>query len=166
MRYHLKERAWSLREAFVVRDDKGHPVFEIRGKFFHFGDDLIMHHRQSRQDVIRIKQRLLSLRPSYDIYSGGQHVANIHEQFRLFGERFQIKGDHGMLLHVNGDIWRWNFSISDARGNLLGRVGREFSLFRDSYAIDIAQGVDDAIIIAVAVVIEMVKEHHEKRDKD
>jgi uncharacterized protein YxjI len=163
MRYHLKERAWSLTEAFLVRNDAGKPVFDIRGKFFHIGDDLVLYDHQSRQELIHLKQRLLSLLPSYDIYRNGQHLANVHEQFRFFGERFQIKGEHGMVMHIDGDIWNWNFSISDAAGNLMARVGREFSLFRDSYAVDIAQGVDAAFIVALAVVIEMVKEHHEKK---
>jgi uncharacterized protein YxjI len=37
-------------------------------------------------------------------------------------------------------------------------------LFRDSYAINVAQGVDAPFIIALAIVIEMVKEHHEKKE--
>jgi len=29
MRYHIRERAWSLTEAFVVRDDAGNAVLEV-----------------------------------------------------------------------------------------------------------------------------------------
>jgi uncharacterized protein YxjI len=36
MRYHIIERAWSLPEDFVVRDDDGSAVFEIRGAFEDF----------------------------------------------------------------------------------------------------------------------------------
>jgi uncharacterized protein YxjI len=70
-----------------------------------------------------------------------------------------------MVLHIDGNIWRWNFTVSDSNGNLMGQVSRQFSLFRDSYAIDVARGIDAPFIIALAVVIEMVKEHHEKRKK-
>jgi uncharacterized protein YxjI len=165
MRYHLKERAWSLTEAFVVRDDARHEVLDIRGKFFHIGDDLVMHDRRTGQEVLHIKQRLLSLRPSYDLYRQNQHLANVHEKFlQFFGERFQIKGEDGMVLHIDGNLWNWNFSISDQAGNLLGQVNRQFAIFRDSYVVDVAQGVDAAFIIGLAVVLEMVKEHHEKRD--
>ncbi len=164
MRYHLRERAWSLTEAFLVRDDTGNAVFEIRGKFFHIGDDLVMYDRYSGQPLVHIKQRVLSLLPHYEIYRGGQHWASVHEQFRFFGERFRVEGGNGMVFHVDGDIWRWNFMILDHAGNLMGRIGREFSLFRDSYAVDVAPGVDAPFVIALGVVIEMVKEHHEKRE--
>jgi uncharacterized protein YxjI len=166
MRYHLRERAWSLTEAFIVRDDAGRPVFEIRGKFFHIGDNLMMYEHHSGQPVVQIKQHVLSLLPSYDIYRNGQHWARINEQFRLFGERFKIKGDNGMTFHIQGDVWNWNFSVSDDRGNLLGQISRKLSIFRDSYAIDVAMGVDVPFIIALAVVVEMVKEHHDKKKEE
>jgi uncharacterized protein YxjI len=165
MRYHLRERAWSLTEAFVVRDDAGHAVFEIRGKFFHIGDDLVMFDRQNGRELVHIKQRILSLLPRYDIYRDGQHWANIHEQIRLFGERFKVEGSNGMVFHVNGDIWKWHFTVTDNDGNLLGQISRRFSVFRDSYAVDVAAGVDAPFIIALAIVIEMVKEHHERKER-
>jgi len=164
MRYHMRERAWSLTEAFIVRDDAGQAVFEIRGKFFHIGDNLIMFDCQARQELVHIKQHLLSLMPCYDIYRNEQHWARVHEQFRFFGERFKVQGDNGMQFHVDGNIWHWNFTISDDNHNLLGEVSRRLSIFRDSYAINVAQGVDAPFIIALAIVIEMVKEHHEKKE--
>ena len=164
MRFHIRERAWSLTEAFVVRDDAGQPVFEVRGKFFHIGDDLVMFDIRTGQELVHIKQRVLSLLPHYEIYRNGQLWASMHEQFRLFGERFKIEGANGMTFHVDGDIWNWNFSVSDDNGNLLAQIGRQFSLFRDSYAVDVAQGVDAPFVIALAIVIDMVREHHERRE--
>lgn len=165
MRYHLRERAWSLTESFTIKDEKGHPVFDVHGKFFHIGDNLILTDRQSGQQLLQIKQKLISIRPSYDIYRNGEHWGNVHEQIHLFGERFKVQGENGMVFEINGSVWNWNFTISDPHGNLLARVGREFSLFRDSYAVDVAQGVDVPFVIALAIVLEMVKEHHEQHDR-
>ena len=162
MRYHLKERAWSLTEAFVIRDDANNPVFEVRGKFFHICDNLVMYDLDSGQELVQIRQQILSLLPHYEIYRAGQLWATMHEQFALFGERFKVEGSNGMIFHVNGNIWNWNFNVSDNNGNPLARIGREFSLFRDSYAVDVAQGVDAPFVIALAIVIEMVKEHHDR----
>ncbi|QBD82689.1 hypothetical protein EPA93_44670 [Ktedonosporobacter rubrisoli] len=164
MRYHLRERAWSLTEAFVIRDDAGRAIFEVRGKFFHIGDDLVMFDRHSGQELVHIKQRVLSLLPHYEIYRDGQHWASVHEQLRIFGERFKVEGGNGLVFHVQGDVWRWNFTVSDQIGSLLGQISRQFSIFRDSYAVDVAPGVDAPFIIALAIVIELVKEHHQKKE--
>jgi uncharacterized protein YxjI len=160
----MRERAWSLTEAFVIRDDAGNPVFEVRGKFFHIGDDLVMFDRYTGQELVHIKQRILSLLPRYEIYHDGQLWADVHEQFRFFGERFKVEGANGIIFHVDGDIWRWNFTVSDDQGNLLAQIGRQFSIFRDSYAVDVAPNVDAPFILALAIVIEMVKEHHERKE--
>ena len=165
MRYHIRERAWSLTEAFVVRDDSGNPVFEVRGKFFHIGDDLVMFDRYSGQELVHIKQRILSLMPHYEIYRNGQLWASMHEQFKFFGERFEIEGADGMVFHVEGDIWNWNFSVLDNYGNLLAQIGRQFSIFRDSYAVDVAPGVDAPFVVALAIVIDMIREHHEHKER-
>ena len=165
MRYHLRERAWSIREAFLVRDDNRNPVFEVRGKFFHIGDDLLMYDVRTGQQLVRIQQTVLSLLPRYQIYRNGQHWADIHEQFRLFGERFKVQGEQGIVFHIDGDIWKWNFRISDGNNNVLGYVNRQLSIFRDSYTVDVDPGVDAPFIISLAIVIEMVKEHHEKREE-
>jgi uncharacterized protein YxjI len=161
MRYHLRERAWSLTESFTIKDEQGHEVFEVRGKFFHIGDNLVLIDRHSGQQLLQIKQKLISIRPSYDIYRGGEHWGNVHEQLHLFGERFRVKGENGMEFEIHGSVQNWHFAINDAQGNLLARVGREFSLFRDSYAVEIAQGVDVPFVIALTIVLEMVKEHHD-----
>lgn len=164
MRYHLRERAWSLTEAFLVRDDRGHGIFEIRGRFFHIGDNLVLRDLATGQELVEIKQRLISLRPAYDIYRQGQHWANVYEQIHLFGgERFKVQGENGMVFHIQGNLWDWNFAITDNAGNLWATVGRQLSLFRDSYAVDVASGVDAPFIISLAVVIELVKLHHEER---
>ena len=165
MRYHIRERAWSLTEAFVVRDDSGNPVFEVRGKFFHIGDDLVMFDRYSGQELVHIKQRILSLMPHYEIYRNGQLWASMHEQFKFFGERFKIEGVDGMVFHVEGDIWNWNFSVLDNYGNLLAQIGRQFSIFRDSYAVDVAPGVDAPFVVALAIVIDMIRAHPEHTER-
>jgi uncharacterized protein YxjI len=160
----VRERAWSLTESFKVKDERGHEVFEVRGKFFHIGDNLIMTDRQSGQQLLQIKQKLISIRPSYDLYRNGEHWGNVHEQIHLFGERFKVQGENGMVFEINGSVWNWNFTVSDQQGNLVGRVGRELSLFRDSYAVEVPEGVDAPFIVALAIVLEMVKEHHEQHD--
>ena len=166
VRFHLKERAWTLTEDFIIRDDGGNAVLEVRGAFFHIGDDLRMYDRYSGQEVARIRQQLISITPSYAIYRSGQHWAEVHEQLiQLFGERFKVTGENGMVFHIDGDLWNWNFAITDNNGNLMARVGREFSLFRDSYAVDVAQGVDVPFVVSLALVLEMVKEHHEHHER-
>ena len=167
MKFHIKERAWTIREEFIVRDQGGAPVFKVKGKFFHIGDNLLIIDLGSHDEVAHIKQKVLHLKPHYEIYRNGEHWASMHEKLlHLFGERFKIKLENGTIYHIEGNIWNWDFTVSDDRGNLIAQIGRRISLFADCYGVDIAQGVDVPFIIALAIAIEMIREHESEKGRE
>ncbi len=49
MRFHIKEWAWSLPEPFVVSNDAGSTVFEVRGTFATIDDDLLVDHSTGQE---------------------------------------------------------------------------------------------------------------------
>lgn len=166
MKFHIKERAWTLREEFIVRDQEGTPVFKVKGKFFHIGDNLLIHDLASHEEVAHIKQKVLALTPHYEIYHQGSPWASMHQKlFHFFGERFKIKLENGSILHIEGNIWNWDFTVSDDQGNLLAQIGRRISLFNDSYGVDIAQNINVPLMIALAISIEMIREHQSEEEE-
>ncbi len=164
MKFHIKERAWTIREEFIVRDQGGQPVFKVKGKFFHIGDNLRLIDLASHEEIAHIKQKLLHITPHYEIYQNGAPWASLHEKLlHLFGERFTIKLETGEIYHIDGNIWNWDFTVSDERGDLLAQISKRLSLFEDSYAVDIAQGVNVPLMIALAIAIEMIREHESEK---
>ncbi len=167
MKFHIQERPLTLREEFLVRDQNGQPVFKVKGKFFHIGDNLRLLDLEERAEAAHIKQKVLALTPHYEIYQNGAHWASLHEKLlHLFGERFKIKLENGEVLHIDGNIWNWDFTVSNERGDLLAEISKRISLFRDSYAVDIAQGVDVPLMIALAIAIEMIREHQAEKERE
>lgn len=167
MKFHIRERAWTIREEFIVRDQGGRSVFKVKGKFFHIGDNLRILDAGSHEEVAHIKQKLLSLTPHYEIYQDGAHWASLHEKLlHFFGERFKIKLENGEMYHIEGNIWNWDFTVSNGRGDLLAQISKKISLFEDSYGVDIAQGVDVPLMIALAISIEMVRHHQSEKEKE
>ncbi len=167
MKFHIKERAWTLREEFIVRDQGGQPAFKVKGKFFHIGDNLLVIDQGSHEEVAHIKQRVIALTPHYEIYQNGAHWASLHEKLlHLFGERFKIKLESGETYHIQGNIWNWDFTVSNDQGDLLAQISKKISLFEDSYGVDIAQNVDVPLIIALAIAIEMIRHHHSEKAKE
>ncbi len=166
MKFHIKERAWTLREKFMVRDQGGRPVFEIKGKFFHIGDNLLLIDLASHAEAAHIKQKVLAITPHYEIYQNGAHWASLHEKLlHLFGDRFKIKLESGETYHIDGNILNWDFTVSNERGDLLAQISKRISLFEDSYGVDVAQGVDVPLMLALAISIEMVRRHEvEKKE--
>ncbi len=166
MKFHIKERGWTLNEEFIVRDQDGKPAFKVKGKFFHIGDNLEIIDLHQHAEAAHIKQKVLALTPHYDIYQNDALWANLHEKLlHLFGERFKIALDSGEFYHIDGNIWDWDFTVTNEHGDLLAQIGKKVSLFEDSYGVDIAQNVDVPLMIALAITIEMIREHHSDKSK-
>lgn len=164
MRFHIKERAWSLPEDFVVRDDDGSAVFEIRGAFVNINDDLVLIESSTRQELARahVKQHMPSLALHYEIHRNGQLWANMHDRFMFFHEDFKIETGDGSAMRVKGDTLRWNFSVIDQTGHTLAHIGHQYSMFPDCYAIEVAQDVDEVAMVALVIVMDMVRERQEQ----
>ncbi len=165
MRFHIKERAWSLPEPFVVSNDAGSAVFEVRGTFATIDDDLVLVDRSTRQELARahIRQHPLLLTLHYEIYRSGQLWASMVDRFRLFHEDFKIETGDGSVLYVMGDTLRWDFSVTDKARHPLAHIGRQYSIYPDCYAIEVTQDVDVIAIVALAIVIDMVRERQEQK---
>src|SRR5579883_1228301 len=167
MKFYIRERAWTIREELIVRDQNGNVAYKVKGKFFHIGDNLLLIDQRSHEEVAHIKQQVIALTPHYEIYQNGAHWASLHEKLlHIFGERFKITLANGEVLHIDGNIWNWDFTVSNERGDLLAEISKRISLFRDSYAVDIAQGVDVPLMIALAIAIEMIREHQAEKERE
>lgn len=163
MRFHIKERAWSVGGNFDIRDEAGNPVFAVRGKFLSVGDDMTLFDYRSGQKLVHMKQRVFSLRPKYNLYDGNeQPLGNITQGFSFLGERFKVVGTSGATLTIKGSVLGWRFNISDDSGRQLGEVSHQLSLFRDSYAVNVVSGIDPTFIVSLAIILERVKEKQKR----
>lgn len=161
MKYHIRQRAWTLREQFIVKDQSGAPAFRVKSRFFHIGDHLTIHDHHTHEKVARIKQHVFfHIKPHYSIFREKRRWAHLREKFFNWGgEHFKIKLTDGTFYHIEGDIINWEFTVSDENNNLLAAIGQRVSVLRDYYGVDVAQGVDAPSIIALAITMEKIRSH-------
>ena len=164
MRFHMKERTWDPPEVFIVRDDECSALFEICGEFANIDDDLVLIDRATAQELARahIRQHMPSLTLHYAVYRNGQVWAHMHDRFRLFHENFKIDISDGSTLRVRGDTLHWNFSVINETGQPLAHIGRQYSIFPDCYAIEVAQDVDAVGMVVLVIVMDIVRERQEQ----
>jgi uncharacterized protein YxjI len=109
-----------------------------------------------------VKQHMPSLALHYEIHRNGRLWANMHDRFRFFHEDFKIETGDGSTMRIKGDTVRWYFSVVDQAGYPLAHIGRQYSKFPDSYAIEVAQDVDEVAMVALVIVMDMVRERQEQ----
>jgi uncharacterized protein YxjI len=152
--YVIRERLFRLGEDSDITDEAGQPVLHVDGKV------LSLHHRLILQDpagreVGQVHRKLASLRPAYEITIDGKDVAEVRRHlFTPFGERFTIdvRGAGGM--EITGDLFSHEFTIG-RDGHTVATISRRWLSMTASYAVDVAPGQDDVLILASVLALDL-----------
>ncbi len=154
MRYLMKERLWGFGDDFKIQDMNGRDIFFVDGKAFSLGDKLSFQDMQGNE-LAYISQKLLSLKRRYEIYRSGQLFAEVQKEWTFFKDKFTVDVPGPNDYTVTGSFFDHEFNF-ERQGAIVAQVSKRFFNFTDSYGVDIVDGEDDIVILATAVVIDLV----------
>jgi uncharacterized protein YxjI len=158
----MRERILSWGDDFTIKDEDERPAFYVDGKVFSFGDKLSFRDRDGKE-VALIDQKLLSIGPQYEIVRGGKTVAVVKKHlFTLWRARFTVDVPGPGDLEATGNFLEHEY-IFERDGRDVARVSKKWLSLADTYAVDINDGEDDGLILASAVVIDLVS-HPDRKD--
>lgn len=161
MRYVMREKILGWGDDFTIKDELGNVAYTVDGKVFSFGDKLSFHDA-SGAEVARINQKLLSIGATYEIHRGSEHVATIKKaKFTFFRDKFYVDVPGPDDLEAQGNLLDHEYTFT-RHGNEVARVSKRYFSFRDTYGIDVNDGEDPVLILASAVVIDLVS-HEDKK---
>lgn len=164
MRFILKERIFSLRESYYIRNEQGDNLLEVNGRLLGIRDKLTLRDLQGNQ-VASVTKHLIALRPTYTIARPGQPDAVLKKDFiNILREGFSVDLEGGLPdLRIQGDIFEHSYTISQ-QGVAVAQVSKKWISLRDSYVVDIAEGADTVLLLACAIVLDRIT--HEEEDED
>jgi uncharacterized protein YxjI len=163
MRYLMKERILSWGDDFRIKTADGQDAYQVDGKVFSVGDKLSFKDMQGREVAV-IDQQVLSLGSKYEIIRDGKTVAVVKKHlFTLFRARFTVDVPGPDDLEAQGNFLDHEYTF-ERGGREVARVSKKWFSFADTYAIDIDDGEDDVLIIASAIVIDLVSHPDQKND--
>jgi uncharacterized protein YxjI len=157
----MRERILSWGDDFTIKDADGREVFYVDGKVFSFGDKLTFKDAAGHE-VAKIDQKLLSFGPQYEISRGGETLAVVKKHlFTLFRARFTVDVPGPDDLEARGNFLEHEYTF-ERQGREVARVSKRWFSLADTYAVDIDDGEDDVLILASAVVIDLVSHPDEQ----
>lgn len=162
MRYIMKQKFFSWGDDFYIKDEQGQDVFYVDGKVFSLGDKLSFQD-MSGNELAFISQKLLAWGPTYEIYRAGQLCAVVKKSlFTFLHCHFTVDVPGPDDLEAEGDFLDHEYAF--VRGvRPVASVSKKWFSWTDTYGVDIAGGEDDVLILASAVVIDMVCHGDDKR---
>jgi uncharacterized protein YxjI len=163
MRYLVRERLFSIKEDFWVTDERGNRAFYVNAKFLSLHHTLVLEDASGRK-LASIKHKLLTFTDAIDVEHEGRVVATVHRAvFSPLHHRSVIDlHDGGRKLEAVGNIIDKDFEIRDGR-DVLAQISRRWFRIRDTYGVDVAQGENDALIIAIAICLDRI--HHDEEER-
>lgn len=163
MRYVMKQKLFAWGDDFMIQDNTGNDKYFVDGKAFSIGNQLAFKDLRGNE-LAFIKQKVLAWGPTYEIHRGGAVVAVVKKKlFALLHHRFTVDVPGPDDLEAEGDFLDHEYTFRRG-GRDVASVSKRWFNWTDTYGVDIAEGVDDVLILAATVVIDMVCHADPKRD--
>lgn len=161
--YLIRERFFRLGEDSDITDEHGRPVLHVDGKVLSLRNRLVLRDPQGRE-VAQVQRKLVALVPTYQIALAGREAAEVRKHlFTPFGDRFTIDVPGPDDLEVEGDLLDHEFTIR--RGDqTVATVSKRWFSMRDTYAVDVAAGQDDLLILASVLALDLAEDEERTRD--
>jgi len=151
MKLYFKQKVFTLKQRSNIFDRAGNVLFTAEAEIISLGRKMHIYDDMNNE-VAFVQQRLLRLLPRFSVYTGGQHIADIVKEFTLLKPRYYIEG---LDWQINGDFFAHDYSISGA-GRHIASIHKRWMSWGDSYEIDIADGQDIIMVLAVIIAIDCV----------
>jgi uncharacterized protein YxjI len=154
-RYQLHEKLASIGDDFWIENGAGQRVYKVDGRALRIRETFKIKDLQGNE-VAEIQEKLVSIRDTLNIARGGQTIATVKKALvtPLRG-RFAVSVAGGADMDVQGNILVHEYKI-ERGGRGIAEVSKKWFRIRDSYGVDIQPGQDDALILAVTVVVDQM----------
>jgi uncharacterized protein YxjI len=159
--YLIRERFFQLGDDFDITDEEGRPVLHVDGKVMSLHNRLVLRDPAGRE-VAQVQRKLISLRPTYQVSVGDQEAAEIRKHFFTpFGDRFTIDVPGPDDLEMSGNLFDHEYVI-ERGGATIATVSKRWFSMRDTYAVDVAPGQDDLVILASVLALDLAQDREQR----
>jgi uncharacterized protein YxjI len=155
-RYKIRQKLISIGDDFWIENAKGQKVFKVDGKVLRIRKTLVFEDVNGKA-LIQIKERLLTIKDTLVIEdAGGKDLAVVKKALIApLRDRWTVRIKNGPDLSVHGNIFDLEYTIKQGRRKV-AQVSKKWFAITDSYSVDIADGQNDILILAVAIAIDMM----------
>jgi uncharacterized protein YxjI len=155
-RYQMREKLVSIGDDFWIENAQGQKTFKVDGKALRVRDTLNFEDR-SGNVLCKIQERKLRVKDSMEVEGpGGDQMAMVKKAIiSPVRDRFTVKIKNGPDLEVKGNILDHEYTIGEGRDKV-AQVSKKWFRVRDTYGVEIDQGQNDIVILAVTVCIDQM----------
>ncbi len=149
MRFFMKQKVFSWRSEFTIKDEQGIDRYYVQGEYFSWGHRLHLY-APGGVEVAYLEQKLWSFLPKYRVFLAGSLVAEVVQEFTWLKQRYNV---HGPNWQVEGDFLAHEYEFFSPFGPV-ARISKAWFTWGDSYCIDVANPADELLAICITLTID------------
>ena len=154
MKLALKQKVFSLKEAFTVMNEDGDPIYQVAGKLISVGHKLTVRDMDD-QEVAYIHQKALALVPKYFIEIAGGDEVELKGHITLLKPHYTLEAEGGDW-EIRGDFLSHEYEMKRGK-EVVATVTRQWLSWGDSYLLDVPNDEDAVTALCVMLAIDCVQ---------
>jgi uncharacterized protein YxjI len=148
----MHEKLLAIGDDFWIENDRGERAYKVDGKALRVRRTFVLEDA-SGNEVLRVRERKLSVRDKIAIERDGDTAATVHKALVGIRDRFAIDVEGGTDLRSHGNVVDHEYEI-ERDGEAIATISKKWFRVRESYGVDIAASEDTALILAITVAID------------
>ena len=149
--FKMREKLISIGDDSWIEDANGNRVFKADGKALRVRDTFILEDA-SGNEVAKIQEKAVAIRDKMKIEMPGGS-ATIMKRAIGIRDRFKIDVDNGPDLSAMGNFVDHEYKI-EQDGDRVAEISKKWFRVRDTYGVEIEQGANIPLILAITVAID------------
>ncbi|NCC32667.1 MAG: hypothetical protein EOM24_11705 [Chloroflexia bacterium] len=156
VRYQVRQRMVAIGDDFWIEDSDGRRAYKVDGKALRIRKTLLIEDPQGNLQC-RVQERMLRVRDTMEIEGpDGKTMATVRKAIITpLRDRWTVKVGGDPDLEVQGNILHHEYTIGDG-DRKIAEVSKKWFRLRDTYGVAVEPGQNEGLILAVAIVIDMM----------
>lgn len=150
MKLYIKQKLFSFKDRFTIKDENQVDVLQVEGKVFSFGKQLSIQ-TMDLQQVAFVKQKVFNFLPTFELLID-EEVHVLKKQFSFFKPVYMLPT---LGIRIQGDFLAHQYNITREE-NVIANISKAFFSFADTYEVDILDDKDMKLVIAIVIAIDAV----------
>lgn len=155
-RYKIRQNLISIGDDFWIENAEGERIFKVDGKVLRIRKTLVFEDAKGKK-LAQIQEKLLAIKDTMVIEDAqGKDLAVVKKAlFTPLRDKWTVDVKGGEDLVVQGNILDFEYNIT-ADGKKVAEISKKILRLTDTYVVDIAEGQNDILILAVAIAVDMM----------
>jgi len=155
-RYKIRQKLISIGDDFWIENHKGQKVYKVDGKALRLRKTLEFEDAKGKK-LAQIKERILAIKDTMVIEDAhGRDIATVKQALIApLRDKWNVNVKGGDDLVVQGNILDLEYDIRQGRKKV-AEISKKWFTITDTYGVEIADGQNDILILAIAVAIDMM----------